>query len=94
MKKVVNCVLPIVAIILSTGAGAFAQEFFRDLGTSRSSGGLGPIYPSEYSYEDTSPSGLAPLRPGQDLNEAQVAEEADRYNFAIGPIHQIYLKLP
>ena len=86
MKKVVNCVLPIVAIILSTGAGAFAQEFFRDLGTSRSSGGLGPIYPSEYSYEDTSPSGLAPLRPGQDLNEAQVAEEADRYNFAIGPV--------
>ena len=86
MKKAVNRVLPIAAIILSTGAGAFAQEFFRDLGTSRSSGGLGPIYPSEYSYEDTSPSGLSPLRPGQDLNEAQVAEEADRYNFAIGPV--------
>ena len=86
MKKTATRVLPIAAIILATGAGAFAQEFFRDLGTSRSSGGLGPIYPSEYSYEDASPSGLSPLRPGQDLNEAQVAEEADRYNFAIGPV--------
>lgn len=86
MKKTANRALPIAAIILSTGAGAFAQEFFRDFGTSRSSGGLGPIYPSEYTYED-SPSGLEPLRPGQDLNEAQVQEEADRYNFAIGPIH-------
>ena len=86
MKKAIHRVLPIAAIILSTGSGAFAQEFFRDLGTSRSSGGMGPIYPSEYTYEDASPSGLSPLRPGQDLNEEQLAEEADRYNFAIGPI--------
>ncbi len=86
MKKAIHRVLPIAAIILSTGSGAFAQEFFRDLGTSRSSGGMGPVYPSEYTYEDASPSGLSPLRPGQDLNEEQLAEEADRYNFAIGPI--------
>ena len=86
MKKAIHRVLPIAAIILSTGSGAFAQEFFRDLGTSRSSGGMGPVYPSEYTYEDASPSGLSPLRPGQDLNEEQLAKEADRYNFAIGPI--------
>jgi opacity protein-like surface antigen len=61
-----------------------AQEFFRDLGTSRSSGGIGLITPSEYSYQDGSPSGLRPLRPGQDLTEAERIEELDRYNFALG----------
>ena len=86
MKKTVAHLPHYTAVFLIAVSGAFAQEFFRDLGTSRSSGGLGPIYPSEYSYEDTSPSGLVPLRPGQDLNEAQAAEEADRYNFAIGPV--------
>lgn len=86
MKKIVTRILPFAALFMSSGAGANAQEFFRDMGTSRSSGGLGPIYPSEYTYEDASPSGLTPLRPGQDLNEAQAAEEADRYNFAIGPV--------
>lgn len=86
MKKTVARLPHYTAVFLIAVSGACAQEFFRDLGTSRSSGGLGPIYPSEYSYEDTSPSGLVPLRPGQDLNEAQAAEEADRYNFAIGPV--------
>lgn len=85
MKKYVVRLLQITAI-LSIASGTFAQEFFRDLGPSRSSGGFGPVFPSEYSYEDTSPYGLAPLRPGLDLNVAQAAEEADRYNFAIGPV--------
>jgi Putative beta-barrel porin 2 len=64
-----------------------AQEFFRDFGTSRSSGGFGPVVPSEYSYQESSPSGLSPLRPGQELSYVEEAEEADRYNFAIGPVH-------
>jgi hypothetical protein len=86
MKKTLAHILSIPAALFVAASGASAQEFFRDFGTSRSSGGMGPVYPSEYSYEDTSPSGLVPLRPGQDLNEAQAAEEADRYNFAIGPV--------
>ena len=87
MKKPIAQSLIIPALLLvAAPAATFAQEFFRDLGTSRSSGGIGPVYPSEYTYEDASPSGLAPLRPGQELNEAQAAEEADRYNFAIGPV--------
>ena len=73
-------------LLIAAPHALHAQEFFRDFGTSRSSGGLGPVFPSEYTYEDASPSGLVPLRPGQDLNEAQAAEEADRYNFAIGPV--------
>ncbi len=47
---------------------------------------MGPVSPSEYSYEESSPSGLVPLRPGQELNEAEEAAEANRYNFAIGPV--------
>ena len=74
------------ALLVAAPCALHAQEFFRDFGTSRSSGGIGPVYPSEYSYEEASPSGLVPLRPGQDLNEAQAAEEADRYNFALGPV--------
>ena len=62
-----------------------AQEFFRDLGTSRSSGGFGPVVPSDYSYQETSPSGLTPLRPGQELSPEEQAEESDKYNFAVGP---------
>ncbi|RYD76673.1 MAG: hypothetical protein EOP84_16560, partial [Verrucomicrobiaceae bacterium] len=57
-----------------------AQEFFRELGTSRSSGGMGPVQPSEYSYRDASPSGLTSLDPEAD------AREEDEYNFALGPV--------
>jgi hypothetical protein len=74
------------AVMAAAPYAVQAQEFFRDFGTSRSSGGMGPVFPSEYTYQDVSPSGLVPLRPGQDLTETQAAEEADRYNFAIGPV--------
>ncbi|MBC8165661.1 MAG: hypothetical protein H7Y20_07305 [Bryobacteraceae bacterium] len=74
-------------LAIAVPGGASAQEFFRDYGTSRTSSGFGPVAPSEYSYEDSSPSGLRPLRPGQDLTAVEEAEEDDRYNFAIGPVH-------
>ncbi len=67
-------------VVASLPLNASAQEFFRDLGTSRTSGGIGPIEPSDYSYRDASPSGLAPLDP------QEVVEEEDDYNFAIGPV--------
>ncbi len=35
-----------------------AQEFFRDLGSARSSGGFGPVASSEYTYRDSAPMGL------------------------------------
>jgi hypothetical protein len=62
------------------------QDFFRDIGTSRSSGGIGPVVPSDYTYEDGSPSGLAPLRPGQELTTVEQVEEQEKYNFAAGPL--------
>jgi hypothetical protein len=75
-----------IAVTLGVPLGAQAQEFFRDYGTSRSSGGIGLVTPSDYTYQDTSPSGLASLRPGQDLTAVEQAEESDKYNFAVGPI--------
>ena len=60
-----------------------AQDFFRDYGTSRSSGGIGPVIASEYTYRDTVPSGMADLQP---LTPEERSEQDDQYNFAIGPV--------
>jgi hypothetical protein len=65
---------------LLTAATSSGQDFFRDFGTSRSSGGIGPVVASEYTYTDTTPSGLRPLV------SPDPAEETDKYNFAIGPM--------
>ncbi|MEZ0256436.1 MAG: hypothetical protein ACAI37_14220, partial [Chthoniobacter sp.] len=40
--------------------------------------------PSDYTYEDASPSGLKPLRPGQDLSVTEAQEEEQKFNFALG----------
>lgn len=69
-----------LAALAAGTTSANAQDFFRDFGTSRSSGGIGPVIPSEYSYTDTTPSGLRPVvRPDE-------SEERDKYNFALGPL--------
>jgi len=72
------------ALMVAKPSASRAQDFFRDLGTSRSSGGIGPVVPSDYTYEDASPSGLKPLRPGQDLSATETQEEQDKFNFALG----------
>lgn len=63
-----------------------AQDFFRDYGPSRSSSGLGPIIPSEYTYDDGSPAGLDAIAPSSELSPAEQTEEEEKYNFALGPI--------
>jgi opacity protein-like surface antigen len=85
MKKTAGSMaLFIAALMVAKPSASRAQDFFRDLGTSRSSGGIGPVVPSDYTYEDASPSGLKPLRPGQDLSAVETQEEQDKYNFALG----------
>src|SRR5579871_4525075 len=85
MKKFVSHSALLFAVLMLAGASASrGQDFFRDIGTSRSSGGIGPVTPSDYTYEDASPSGLRSLRPGQDLSVAEQTEETDKYNFALG----------
>lgn len=71
----------ILALFLMTlGLPAFGQDFFRELGTSRSSGGIGPIIPSEYGYRDALPTGLTAVSP-------TVEEKSeDQYNIAVGPV--------
>ena len=69
MKKPLSQTLILIgAITLLSPLAGRGQDFFRDLGTSRSSGGMGPVVPSDYTYEDGSPSGLRALRPGQEMS--------------------------
>src|SRR4051812_40036880 len=68
----------IATLIPLTGS---AQEFFREYGTSRSSGGIGPFpSSSDHAYEDAVPSDL---QPGQSdpYGDPQTAP-----NFKIGPV--------
>jgi opacity protein-like surface antigen len=81
----ISVILPGI-LILARPTEVPAQDYFRDFGMSRSSAGFGPVVPSEYTYQDGSPSGLSPLRPGQDLSTVELTEEQDKYNFAIGPM--------
>ena len=72
--------IPLLAAIAATCSPLYGQDFFRDLGTSRSSGGIGPVSATEYTYQDTRPSALRPV------DTAAAAEEQDQYNFALGPV--------
>jgi len=75
-----NVAKTVALVLMMTAVSAFGQDFFRELGTSRSSGGIGPIMPSEYGYRDAVPSGLNPVSP------AANTEEEDKYNMAVGPL--------
>lgn len=87
MKKPLSHTLILVgAISLLCPMVGLGQDFFRDMGTSRSSGGIGPVVPSDYTYEDGSPSGLRPLRPGQEMTTTEIGVEEEKYNFAAGPL--------
>ena len=87
MKKTrAKSVLLLSAVTLLLPLAGRGQDFFRDIGTSRSSGGMGPVTPSDYTYEDGSPSGLRPIRPGQELTTVEQVEETEKYNFAAGPL--------
>jgi len=81
MKTSLGSILSLTGALLAvapmTGA---AQDYFREYGTSRSSGGIGPVTPGDYTYRDISPSGLQPL----DTEAAQTKEQQS--NFAIGPV--------
>ena len=67
-----------VGILLSLAAPLFSQEFFREFGTSRTSGGIGRLTPSAEVFPGNSPSGHSPV--------ASVDQQAveDKYNFRLG----------
>ena len=70
----------ILAATLCMSGAVYGQDFFRELGTSRSSGGLGPVMPTEYDMHQGAPSGMRRVTP---LTEG---EEDSKYNVAIGPV--------
>jgi hypothetical protein len=65
------------ALVFLTSS-AFSQEFFREFGTSRSSGGIGRLTPSSEVFSGNSPSGLSPV----DAVDQSAVEE--KYNFRLG----------
>src|SRR5260221_10494863 len=73
------------AITLLFPLSGMGQDFFRDLGTSRSSGGIGPVVPSDYTYEAVSSSSLPPLRPCQEMTTSDQVEQSEKYNFTARP---------
>jgi hypothetical protein len=81
MRNSCRKLLPLLGVaVILTPIGGPAQDYFRELGPSLSSAGIGPVQPSDYSYRDASPSGLTSLNP-----EAEALEE-DQHNFALGPV--------
>jgi hypothetical protein len=71
---------PVIAAsaLLSLAVPAFSQEFFREFGTSRSSGGIGRITPSAEVFSGNSPDGLSPV----DAVDQSAVDE--KYNFRLG----------
>lgn len=70
----------IAVFVMIAAFPAVGQDFFRELGTSRTSGGLGPIVPSEYGYREAAPEGLTAVSP-------EVPEmPEDEFNIAFGPV--------
>lgn len=70
----------LVGFIMLLALPAVGQDFFRELGTSRTSGGIGPVVPSEYGYRDATPSALTPITP------TSPEESEEKYNIAFGPV--------
>ncbi len=90
MKTTLGSLLTVTGALLAaapmTGS---AQDYFREYGTSRSSGGIGPVTPGDYTYQDilpsglNSPSGLSSLE-GQEQDA--LTKNIESSNFAIGPV--------
>lgn len=70
----------LAALLLLSVMPAVGQDFFRELGTSRTSGGIGPLVPSEHGYREAASPGLTAASP--DLPELT----DDQYNIAFGPV--------
>ena len=77
MKSIKGRIVPIISL-LSLAATAGAQEFFREFGSSRTSGGSGRLSPSAEVFTGNDPEGLSPITPFD-----EVGQEED-YNMRLG----------
>jgi long-subunit fatty acid transport protein len=83
MKILKDRILPVVAFA-AFAATAGAQEFFREFGSSRTSGGIGRLTPAAGVFSGNDPAGLPGITPVDEL-----AEE-ENYNIRIGNLDLIF----
>jgi hypothetical protein len=76
MKPLQGPIWPLVTLAALAATG-YSQEFFREFGTSRSSGGIGRLSPAAEVFDGNDPSGpIDPVR--------EPFTEVDNYNFRLG----------
>ena len=81
MKILSGRIIPILGSISLLAAGsAKAQEYFRDFGSSRSSGGIGRLAPGSEVFLGNNPNGIEPL------TEADITQDEKNYNIRIGAL--------
>ena len=74
-------IVPILgSVSLLAAATATAQEYFRDFGSSRSSGGIGRLGPGSEVFLGNNPNGIEPL------SDAGIAQDEKNYNIRIGAL--------
>lgn len=70
MKSIKGRIIPIISL-LSLAATAGAQEFFREFGSSRSSGGIGRLSPAAEVFTGNDPNGLSPITPFDEVGQEE-----------------------
>ena len=81
MKILSGRIIPILGSVSLLAAGtATAQEYFRDFGSSRSSGGIGRLGPGSEVFLGNSPNGIEPL------TDADITQDEKNYNIRIGKL--------
>ena len=72
---------PLLCALLVSAGAAQSQEYFREFGTSRTSGGIGRLSPGGEVFTGNDPQGLSPIVPFED-----VRAEEETYNFRLGNV--------
>jgi hypothetical protein len=81
MKILKGRIVPILGSVSLLAAGtATAQEYFRDFGSSRSSGGIGRLAPGDEVFLGNDPNGIQPV------TETDIAQNEKNYNIRIGKL--------
>jgi hypothetical protein len=83
MKPLRGRILPLTSAVTLIASVASAQEFFREFGTSRTSGGIGRLTPGAEVFSGNDPDGLSPIDSIDPLDDDMVEED---YNFRIGNV--------
>ena len=79
MKILSGSIIPLLgSVTLLASGSAEAQEYFRDFGTSRSSGGIGRLGPGSEVFLGNTQNGIEPV------TDTELAKDERNYNIRIG----------